>query len=57
MTICSVCMKPCDTVERDFGYGVTEFWGAISCHTNIHTVSKCCDGDPIDEKDLEEIDE
>lgn len=53
--ICSECRKPCNEVRRNFGYGRTEYWGAISCHDNWQSVSKCCDGDLIYE--LEEEDE
>jgi len=55
--ICSVCKKSCQEVERDFGYGVTEYWGSVSCHTNIQTVSKCCDGDLLYEENMETEDE
>lgn len=46
---CSECGKPCKAVDRDFGFGTTEFWGAMSTHINVHTVSHCCDGDVLDE--------
>ena len=52
--ICSECRKFCDSVQRDFGYGMTEYWGAVSSHENLQWVSKCCDGDLIYE--LEEDD-
>jgi hypothetical protein len=44
-------------VERDFGYGRTEYWGAVSSHENWQWVSECCDGDVLSEKELEELDE
>ncbi len=52
--ICSECRKHCVEVQRDFGYGMTEYWGAVSSHENLQWVSKCCDGDLIYE--LEEDD-
>lgn len=49
---CSECRKPNpDIVERDYGYGVTEYWGATSCDVNIQQVSKCCEGDLVEEED------
>jgi hypothetical protein len=52
---CSECRKPCESVQRDFGYGRTEFWGAVSTHVNLQWVSECCDGDLLEE--LEEVEE
>lgn len=52
---CSECLKPCDEVERDFGFGVTECWGAMSSHENKQWVSECCEADLLE--DLEEQDE
>jgi hypothetical protein len=46
---CSVCGKPCRSVNRDFGFGSTEYWGAVGTHTQIVTVSECCDGDLLNE--------
>ena len=45
---CSECGKPCNAVDRDFGFGATEYWGATSTHSNIQTVSECCDGDLLE---------
>ena len=53
--ICSECKKSCAEVQRDFGYGLTEYWGAVAAHENLQWVSECCDGDLIYE--LEEQDE
>lgn len=55
--ICSECRKPCRSVERNFGYGRTEYWGAIASHDNWLWVSECCDGDVLSEKEMEELDE
>lgn len=52
---CSHCHKPCWEVERDFGYGVTEYWGSISNHSNWQKVSECCDGDVV--QTLEELED
>ena len=46
---CANCGKPCYAVDRDFGYGQTEYWGSVSSDSNIQTVSECCDGDLLDE--------
>jgi hypothetical protein len=51
--ICSECKKSCKEAYRDFGYGLTEYWGAKSSHHNWQWVSACCDGDLIYE--LEEV--
>jgi len=51
---CGECGKECKTVERDFGIGAYEFWGARSVHVNIQTVSECCDGDVFADPNLEE---
>ena len=51
---CGECAQECDAVERDFGIGAYEFWGARGCHTNIQTVSDCCDGDVYSDPELEE---
>lgn len=51
---CGECRKECQTVERDFGIGSYEFWGAPGVHKNIHTVSECCDGDIYADPELEE---
>jgi hypothetical protein len=45
---CSACGKPCRAVDRDFGYGRTEYWGSVSSDEDIQTVSQCCDGDLLD---------
>jgi hypothetical protein len=51
---CSECRKECQAVERDFGIGGYEFWGARGNDTNIQTVSECCDGDLYADPELEE---
>lgn len=53
---CSECKKECVAVRRDFGYGKTEYWGAISTHANWQTVSECCDGDLLEKLEEEEHD-
>lgn len=42
---CSVCRELCNDVERDFGIGAYEFWGAPGTDSNIQRVSQCCDGE------------
>lgn len=45
---CSECREPCEDVERDFGIGRYEYWGAMCVDTDIHVVSDCCDGELLD---------
>ena len=52
---CGECSKECDWVELDYGIGSYEFWGARGCHTNLQTVSKCCEGDIYGDPELEEL--
>lgn len=52
---CSECRKPCNAVERDFGIGGYEFWGARGCDVNLQTVSDCCDGDPLTPEEYAEM--
>ena len=42
---CCECGKPCEVVEEDYGIGQYEYWGAVGYHTNIISVSKCCEAD------------
>lgn len=51
---CGECARECNPVERDFGIGGYEFWGARSVDTRIETVSDCCDGDIYADPALEE---
>jgi hypothetical protein len=51
---CSECLQPCDGVERDFGIGAYEFWGAAGSNHNWQEVSECCDGDLLEELPEEE---
>jgi len=53
---CSECRRPCREVERDFGYGRTEYWGATSTHTNVQAVSQCCDGDLLSKEEIDGLD-
>jgi hypothetical protein len=53
---CSECRRPCREVERDFGFGRTEFWGAVATHSNVHSVSECCDGDLLTKEDINGLD-
>lgn len=52
---CSECRQLCNAVERDFGIGAYEFWGARGCDVNLQTVSDCCDGDPLTPKEYAEL--
>jgi hypothetical protein len=42
---CGECGQPCDAKREDFGHGVTEFWGHVSNHRDVHTVSCCCEAE------------
>jgi len=53
---CSECRRPCREVERDFGFGRTEYWGATSTHTNVQSVSQCCDGDLLTKEEIDGLD-
>jgi hypothetical protein len=44
-------------VYRDFGFGRTEYWGAVSGHENWQGVSECCDGDVLSKEEMEELNE
>lgn len=56
MMFCSECLEPCKSVERNFGIGGYEFWGATGSDDNWQEVSKCCDGDLLTEEELQELD-
>ncbi|HJV52820.1 MAG TPA: hypothetical protein VJ652_15235 [Noviherbaspirillum sp.] len=42
---CGSCGMPASPVRRDFGYGALEAWGNRFVHTDIQTVSECCEAD------------
>ena len=52
--ICSECGEPSYGVWRDYGHGVTEYWGAMSCHENWCLVSKCCGEDLVELEEEED---
>lgn len=52
---CSECRKSCEDVERDFGVGAYEFWGATGVDSHVMRVSACCDGDLLTAEELEEL--
>ena len=45
---CAECLKPCRDVERDFGIGSYEYFGAVGFDSRMVTVSHCCDGELLD---------
>jgi hypothetical protein len=45
---CTICKKPTEVVKRDFGIGAYEFWGATGVDSCFMSVSKCCDGDCVE---------
>ena len=52
---CSECRELCDDVERDFGIGAYEYWGATGTNSNMQRVSACCDGDLLTPEEFEEL--
>ena len=48
---CAECGEPCEAIEIDEGYGVTEYWGAVSSHEDWVEVSDCCEADLIDDEE------
>ena len=52
---CSECREPCEEIKRNFGYGSTEYWGAVSTHDKWYWVSKCCDGEVLTKEELNEL--
>ena len=57
MDYCSECMKPCDTVSLNYGFGRTEYWGAVSGHDDWQTVSKCCESEVLSQRQWEDLNE
>ena len=43
--LCPSCNKPCDLYEIDVGIGRGEAWGTPFIHTDIRTVSDCCEAE------------
>lgn len=54
---CSECRKEAVAVQRDFGIGAYEYWGATGFDSCIMTVSECCDGDLLTQEQLDELNE
>lgn len=52
---CSECRNLCNDVERDFGIGSYEYWGASGSDSNIQTVSECCEADLWTPEEYEEV--
>ena len=52
---CAECLEPCQDVERDFGIGAYEFWGATGSDSNVQLVSDCCDGDLLNPEEYLEL--
>lgn len=46
--ICLTCKNPSKLVQRDFGIGVYECWGATGEDSRFMWVSQCCDGDCVE---------
>ena len=51
---CTECHDPCREVRRNFGHGVTEFWGAAATHDDWRWVSHCCDAEVVQSLEKEE---
>lgn len=52
---CAECRQLCRDVERDFGIGRYEYWGATGTDVNLQTVSECCDGDLLTPEQYAEL--
>lgn len=52
---CSECRQLCHDVERDFGVGTYEYWGATGVDSRVARVSECCDGDLLTPEEFEEL--
>lgn len=48
---CADCGEPCEAIDIDVGYGVTEYWGAVSNHEDWIVVSDCCEADLIHDEE------
>ena len=46
--VCCDCELFCELTQIDEGIGITEFWGAVSNHVDMVTVSECCEADYVD---------
>lgn len=46
--VCSECKEPCKEVRRNFGRGLTEYWGSVSADDNWLWVSECCDAEVVE---------
>lgn len=56
MTWCAHCGEPCWVTEIDEGYGMTEYWGAVSNHEDWVEVSDCCEAEIIyDEEERDNL--
>ena len=40
---CGECGQPGEAKQEDFGYGLTEAWGHVTNHSDVQTVSRCCE--------------
>lgn len=40
---CGHCGEAAEPVQRDFGIGAYEAWGATGFDRNVQTVSRCCE--------------
>lgn len=49
---CSECKQEAEPVQRDFGVGSYEYWGAKGNHQKLRWVSECCDGELVSEKEV-----
>lgn len=51
---CGDCGEPAEATRADFGYGVTEYWGSVSTHRDVRTVSRCCEAELFEDASLTE---
>lgn len=41
-TRCNTCLRECELVYEDCGFGTTEAWGYVTHHEDWQWVSRCC---------------
>lgn len=51
---CTECGKDCTAVQRDCGFGLSEYWGATSVDHDWQIVSDCCEAPVGPERIIDE---
>ena len=52
---CPDCEKVTYAGMKDVGYGVTEFWGSVSCHVDMVTCCAVCGCEDVDVPNEEQM--